>query len=460
MVSTAPVIPLQAPKAVSLPQIQAELDAIWNLYSQPSADGTTLGATKATTFTLLVYEPDETQHLLAELGYYNGPVDGIQGPRMHAAIQAAQTAYEMKTTGQVTPALVDRLRREVFICRGVDVKEGDVCNISPYSLDRDGSGLADAVAAQNPCRIISLFPSTELDESLTATVSAYCPIQKRTASTMVCCEYIMLKGGESALSGSTTLIESLIKSELPSFLWWKGEPDFDQDLFKQLVKACTVLIVDSSRFVSDPEDNLANLDKLRKMGIQVADLNWRRLAPWQELTAEAFDAPERLQSLLDVDRVTLHHEKGNSTQALLYLGWIASRLNWQVNRVIVEIGDVKDDKLDTQRVFFTGPNGQAIEADLVAIDDLDPGLVTGDLLDLRLTSTNPDANCCMILCSETTGCMRMEAQGGAESCWVNQVTPIAEEQAETLLSEQFRTTMRDLLFEESLEIAAQIVKTR
>jgi glucose-6-phosphate dehydrogenase assembly protein OpcA len=454
MVSTAPVIPLQAPKSVSLPQIQAELDAIWNLYSQPSADGTTLGATKATTFTLLVYEPEETQQLLAELGYYTGPVDGIEGPRMNAAIQAAQAAYKMKTSGKVTPALLDRLRREVFICRGINVKDGDVCSISPYSLDRDGSGLADAVAAQNPCRIISLFPSGP-DEGLTATVSAYCPIQKRTASTMVCCEYIMLKGAESSLAGSSTLIESLIKPELPSFLWWKGEPDFDQALFQQLIKACTVLIVDSSRFVSDPEANLAKLDKIRAMGIQVADLNWRRLAPWQELTAEAFDAPERLQSLLAVDRVTLHHEKGNRTQALLYLGWLASRLNWQINRVIAEGGE-----LDTQRIFFTGSEGQAIEADLLAIEDRNPGLVVGDLLDLRLTSTNPEANCCMILCSETTGCMRMEAQGGAESCWVNQVTPVADEQAETLLSEQLRTTMRDLLFEESLAIAAQIVQSR
>jgi glucose-6-phosphate dehydrogenase assembly protein OpcA len=272
---------------------------------------------------------------------------------------------------------------------------------------------------------------------------------------MVCCEYIMLKGAESALTGSSTLIESLIKPELPSFLWWKGEPDFDQALFQQLIKACTVLIVDSSRFVSDPEVNLAKLDQIRAMGIQVADLNWRRLAPWQELTAEAFDAPERLQSLLEVDRVTLHHEKGNRTQALLYLGWLASRLNWQINRVVHEGGE-----LDTQRIFFTGSEGQAIEADLLSIDDRNPGLVVGDLLDLRLTSTNPEANCCMILCSETTGCMRMEAQGGAESCWVNQVTPVADEQAETLLSEQLRTTMRDLLFEESLTIAAQIVQSR
>ena len=251
----------------------------------------------------------------------------------------------------------------------------------------------------------------------------------------------------------STLVQSLLQPGLPSFLWWKGEPNLDQALFQELAEACTVLIVDSSAFVDDPEGHLAKLDSMREKGLQIADLNWRRLAPWQELTAEAFDAPERLQSLLEVDRVTLHHEKGNRTQALLYLGWLASRLNWKVQSRVAEGGD-----LDTQRIFLTGANGRQIEADLLSIDDRASGLIVGDLLDLRLTSSNPDADCCMILCSETTGCMRMEAQGGAESCWVNQVTAGGDQQAESLLSEQLRTTMRDLLFEQSLAIAAQIVR--
>ena len=454
MVSIAPLIPLQSPKDVSLSKIQAELDAIWTMYSQPSADGSILGATKATTFTLLVYEPEETQQLLAELGYYSGPVDGISGPKMNAAIHSAQAAYDMDVSDRVSIELIARLRKEVFICRGIDPQEGDVCNISPYSLDTGGAGLADAIAAQNPCRIISLLPSTDLsDDGITAQVSAYCPIQKRTANSMVCCEYITLKGVESALARSSTLVQSLLQPGLPSFLWWKGEPNLDQALFQELAQACTVLIVDSSAFVDDPEGHLAKLDSMREAGLQIADLNWRRLAPWQELTAEAFDAPERLQSLLEVDRVTLHHEKGNRTQALLYLGWLASRLNWNVQSRVAEGGD-----LDTQRIFLTGANGRQIEADLLSIDDRASGLIVGDLLDLRLTSSNPDADCCMILCSETTGCMRMEAQGGAESCWVNQVTAGGDQQAESLLSEQLRTTMRDLLFEESLSIAAQIVR--
>ncbi len=450
MTSAAPVIPLQSPKDVSLPQIQAELDAIWTLYEKPSADGTSLGATKATTFTLLVYEPEETQQLLAELGYYTGPVDGINGPRMSAAIVAAQQAYNLPKTGRVSAELIERLRREVFICRGVDVNEGDVCSISPYGRDRDGSGLADAIAAQNPCRIISLFPSDNNEENVTAQVSAYCPIQKQTAAAMVCCEYITLKGSEASLERSSGLVRSLVKSDLPSFLWWKGTPNLDQELFQQLAKACTVLIVDSSRFTTDGAADLVRLEELRDDGVQIADLNWRRLAPWQELAAEAFDAPERWQDLMEIDRVTIDYEKGNPTQALLFLGWLASRLKWEPTIQMKEGGE-----FDIQRIHFMSVYGKAIEVELLAISN-DAGVVIGDLLDLRMDSTNPNVNCCTILCSETKGCMRLESKGGAESCSVNQVTPLGDEQEETLLSEQLRTTMRDLLYEDSLAIAAQI----
>ena len=451
--TSAPVISLQAPKDVSLPQIQAELNAIWTLYEKPSADGRSLGATKATTFTLLVYEPEETQQLLAELGYYTGPVDGISGPRMYAAIVAAQNAFDFAVTGRVSPELIERLRKEVFICRGVDVREGDVCSISPYGRDIDGAGLADAIAVQNPCRIISLFPGSDIDENVTAQVSAYCPIQKRAAVAMVCCEYVMLRGSEPALSRSTGLVRSLIQTDLPSFLWWKGTPNLDQDLFQQLAKSCTVLIVDSSRFNTDGAGDLVRLQELQDEGVQIADLNWRRLAPWQELAAEAFDAPERWQLLGEVDRVTIDYEKGNPTQALLFLGWLASRLKWQPTIQMKEGGE-----FDIQRIHFIGANGKAVEVELAAIHTASIGTVVGDLLDLRLDSSNPNVNCCTILCSETKGCMRLEAKGAAQSCTVNQVTPLRDEKAETLLSQQLGTTMRDLLYEDSLAIAAQIAE--
>ena len=65
--TSAPLVSLQAPKDVSLEEIEAELSQLWqNSYSDEG-----LSATRATTFSFLVYEPDETQSLLGKLGFYS-----------------------------------------------------------------------------------------------------------------------------------------------------------------------------------------------------------------------------------------------------------------------------------------------------------------------------------------------------------------------------------------------------
>ena len=93
MTTSAPLVSLQAPKDVSFEEIEAELSQLW----QNSASDEGLSAMRATTFSFLVYEPDETQALLGHLGFYSGPVDGIASVRTTAAIQAAQKAYDFET---------------------------------------------------------------------------------------------------------------------------------------------------------------------------------------------------------------------------------------------------------------------------------------------------------------------------------------------------------------------------
>jgi glucose-6-phosphate dehydrogenase assembly protein OpcA len=454
-IQAAPLIALQAPKTVSLSKIEAELGDIWQNYSMPSVDGSTLAAVRAATFTLIVYEPEETQHLLATLGYYTGPIDGIGGPRTEAAIRSAQATYKLTVDGQTNPTLLEKLRRELAICRGEVLEEGAACNRSPYGMDAEGAGMADAIAAQNPCRIISIFPTTTTDAEVNAQVSAYCPIHQRSQNALVCCEYIMLTGTEAALDRMHGLVKGLTIGELPSYLWWKGSLDIDNTLLRELSQNCTALIVDSSRFISQPVEEMLRVQALIHAGTAVSDLNWRRLAPWQELAAEAFDPPERWAGLLAVDRVTIDYEKGNNAQALMFLGWLASRpnLEWMPVSRVHEGGDY-----DIQRISFKDKDGRVIEAELAAIPLGNPGLVIGDIVDFRLSSTNPDANCCTILCSEATGCMRMEQGGNAENCYVQQVSRIGDQQAETLLGEQLRSWSRDLLYEESLAIVAKIVQ--
>ncbi|MEH2195155.1 MAG: glucose-6-phosphate dehydrogenase assembly protein OpcA [Nostoc sp.] len=443
---TSTIFSLQAPKDISLNEIDAELNQIWQSYGITGENGGLPSATRATTFTLVVYEPEETQYLLAALGFYNGPIDGILGPQMAAALREVQKKNGLPETGTATPETLTVLREEFAkVQRGGEYPAAGLNNGSPR--------IADEIALRNPCRIIALFPIAGEDEGVKAQVSAYCPIQKQSSSTLICCEYITLSGTAAALERIGGMIPALLIGGLPKFLWWKATPDPNNGLFKRLAAVCNNVIVDSCNF-NEPESDLLRLEELVEAGVPLADLNWRRLASWQELTAEAYDSPNRRAALKEVDRVTIDYEKGNPAQALLFLGWLASRLQWQSVSYQKESGDY-----DITRIHFISQDQRQVEAELAGVPVADVGDIIGDLIALRLSSTNPQADCGTVICSETGGCMRMETHGGAQSAGLfQQVTSLSEQKAEALLSQQVQRWGRESLFEESLGVTASIFK--
>ncbi len=441
MIST-PVVALQKPKDISVEEIESELRNIWR--SQDT--GTTAPvATRASTFSIVIYEPEEFQQLLAALSFYKDAIDSVHGPKTREAIRQAQMAYGLRVTGRVDTQTLARLREEYAKLPASQQRFSNP--------DLRGFNLSEAIAAQNPCRVITVCPTLGADEGVTAQVSAYCPVQKRNATNLICCEYITLKGTKAALERVASTISALMIGDLPKFVWWKATPNPEQALFRQLSDASNCLIVDSSYF-SDVESELHKIQEIIETGKYIADLNWHRLHPWQELTAEAFDPPERRESLMEIDHVSIDHEPGNSAQALMLLGWLASRLGWTPMRYVAEGGDY-----DIRKVYFQNDhNGKEIEAELAAIPVADVGEVIGDLVGIRLTSSNQQANCCTILCSETTGCMRMEAGGGAQSCRVEEVSAISDQRADLILGQQLQRWGEDILYQESLAMADQILR--
>jgi glucose-6-phosphate dehydrogenase assembly protein OpcA len=441
---TTPLVALQKPKDISLNEIEAELSKIW--LSQSNGGGTPV-ATRAATFSMVVYEPEEFQQLLAGLGFYDGPIDGIHGPLTKSAVKEAQVTFGLRVTGRVDPNTLARLREEF------SKQPNERTQIT--NLNARGFSISDAIASQNPCRIITLCPVLGEDTGVTAQVSAYCPVQKSGAgSNLVCCEYITLRGTKMALERVHEMVASLMIPDLPKFVWWKATPNPEQPLFQTLADTSNCIIVDSSYF-SDAESELLKMQHLIEEKTFIADLNWHRLSPWQELTAAAFDPPERRNALTEMDQVAIDYEKGNAAQALMYLGWIASRLGWKP----VEYKETGGD-YDLRHVYFEGVNQRRIEAELAAIPTADWGEIMGDLVGIRLASTNCNADCCTILCSETTGCMRMEAGGTAQSCRTEQVSALSDQRAEALMSQQLQRWGQDVLYEESLAVTATILALR
>jgi glucose-6-phosphate dehydrogenase assembly protein OpcA len=436
------LVALQKPKDISLGEIEAELNKIW--LSQSGGKAAPI-ATRAATFTMVVYEPEEFQQLLGGLGFYKGAIDGINGTATRDAIKAAQKAYQLAITGRVDSETLAKLRSE-WAQKSLEGQQ-----IS--NMDARGFSISEVIAAQNPCRIITVCPTLGEDTGVTAQVSAYCPVQKKESS-LICCEYITLRGTKQALERVSDLVTSLMIPDLPKFVWWKATPNPEQEIFRSLCETSNCIILDSSYF-SDPDSEFLKMQELIENETYIADLNWHRLSPWQELAAATFDPPERRASLGEIDKITLDYEKGNAAQALMFLGWFASRLDWQPKAYIETGGDY-----DIIHIKFTSPTDKEILAELAAIPTSDYGEIPGDLVGLRLGSSNPNADCCTILCSETTGCMRLEAGGSAQSCRTEQVSALSDQKAESLMAQQLQRWGREVLYEESLAITAEILKLR
>jgi glucose-6-phosphate dehydrogenase assembly protein OpcA len=54
----------------------------------------------------------------------------------------------------------------------------------------------------------------------------------------------------------------------------------------------------------------------------------------------------------------------------------------------------------------------------------------------------------------------MEAGGSAQACRTEQVTAISDQKAEFLLSQQLQRWGREILYEESLDVAADVIRLR
>ncbi|MEN9206174.1 MAG: glucose-6-phosphate dehydrogenase assembly protein OpcA [Thermostichales cyanobacterium BF4_bins_65] len=314
------------------------------------------------------------------------------------------------------------------------------------------SPTVESIATQNPCRVIDLRErKSGGDDGVSAQVAAYCPIQ-RDKSSLVCCEYITLQAPESAFVRMCNTVASLLIPDLPTFLWWQGDLDLSSRLFQELVKLSNRIIVDSSGFVN-PEEDLQEMDLLSSQGLHCGDLNWRRLAPWQELAAQAFDPIERRLALSQLEQVAIDYKVGNPCQAFMYLGWLASRLGWDP---LTRQHTIEHD-YPVDRFTFRDQEGRVVSAELGAVPLISESIVPGGLIGVRLLAPASQINPATVICSESTGCMRMEAKGVAQQSVTQQVSPTENQSLDSLLSYMLQRIQRDTLYEETLMMVKKMI---
>jgi glucose-6-phosphate dehydrogenase assembly protein OpcA len=214
------------------------------------------------------------------------------------------------------------------------------------SADRVVSTLL-GLGFRHPSRAIVLAANPRAGgPAVDASVSAHCHAI-HDADEQVCYEEVVLTVRGEAAEHLDGVVAPLLIHDLPTLVWWPGDPPFADPIFDQLVEMGDRLILDSSDF-GDLLFGLRRLSTLRRRS-GIADLSWKRLGWWQELTAQFFDAPRFRRYLPNLNRVIIRYAMAPATgsapqpepefpapgvsspiaQAMLYASWIASRLDWK-----------------------------------------------------------------------------------------------------------------------------------
>lgn len=209
------------------------------------------------------------------------------------------------------------------------------------SQAREVDDLLTDITASHPCRaILIVADNTATEARLEAEVTSRCTLPTGM-SKQVCCEQVTINAAGTGVEEVPSAVVPLLLSDLPVYLWWRGEPSFqDRAVFRKLADISDRLIIDSSLF-RDPHGDLTSMAAILDQTPRwtaISDLNWARLTAWRALLAGFYDVQEYRPLVDQLDQVVIRFAPsgpgpiGIPPRALLLGGWLASRLGWQVQQ--------------------------------------------------------------------------------------------------------------------------------
>ena len=147
------------------------------------------------------------------------------------------------------------------------------------------------------------------------------------------CELVNLHVRGAAGEHLAALVDPLLPSGVPTYLWWVGTPPFGKHEFTDALRICDSLVIDSSRFDAPYRSfmELTHLGESSHQKLGVADLQWARLEPWRETVAQFFSPADRRPFMNGISEVGVDYVgdgRGNRVGASLLIGWMASALSF------------------------------------------------------------------------------------------------------------------------------------
>jgi glucose-6-phosphate dehydrogenase assembly protein OpcA len=137
-------------------------------------------------------------------------------------------------------------------------------------------------------------------------------------------ERVELDLGPEHLRRLDTIIDPILVSELPTMLW---SPQGHDEAVQSLLSLTDVILIDSDE---DPSKRALRQAAALRRSAYVVDLAWMRTIPWRERLASSFDLPARRAALSTLTELCVRHHARSLASAALLVGWLASRLEWEL----------------------------------------------------------------------------------------------------------------------------------
>jgi glucose-6-phosphate dehydrogenase assembly protein OpcA len=190
-------------------------------------------------------------------------------------------------------------------------------------------------------------------------------------------ERVTVEIGKRHLDDLVTIVDPLVVTDLATLLW---SPHGHPEAVDALLELAQTVLVDS---LDDPSwrEAIGRACELRSRAY-VVDLAWLRSTPWRERVAAAFDSQAMRAELEKVETVAVRHHPDSTVAAMLLVGWLASRLGWNVSPLSANGGVLTGTAgVDGQKVAVRLE--QAPEQEVRGLESVAIATATGRRLGLR-----------------------------------------------------------------------------
>lgn len=336
---------------------------------------------------------------------------------------------------------------------GVPVARASVLNLVVFATReihaRRAAMTIDELASRHPSRAIVVV-TDRARAGLTAELEMHCRLPTPDGGQQVSYEQILIRARGDADQRLVSAVIPLLLPDLPVFLWWTETPPLDAPYFDELLGLADRLIIDSADFAR-PDRSLARLHAVARAGhgrYGITDFNWTRITPWRELTSQFFDVPAwrpfldgitgiRVGFAVEADGREIH-----PSQALLFIGWLASRLGWSAEASLApsEAGGLL---FEMRR-----PDGPAIQVRVRP--RFTRGLEEGDLSGLRIQAEHDGQHAEFVVKradqgGHATALVTIGGRGMAE-----RIVPLGKPGVSDLLGEELTIARSDAIYEDAL----------